>query len=144
MIKINKITHRFTAKDVKSRTLSAINLEYEIRVYRPAGWEDAVDKFLEAKGKDDLALAIQVIGLSLVNVYQDGQCYPIGDPEKAKDLIDSVEDQAPGFGANYASWLALIIYNQVINLEEERLGNLEPPLPESSNGEVTEPLPLPA
>jgi hypothetical protein len=131
MLKVKNITHKFIGKDIEEPILSEV--EYTIYIYRPDGFNKLILSYLNSEG-DDLDNALQLVGMTLISVSQDGQSHSIGNLDNAKSLMQSIEDQAPGYGAAYIKRLAIGIYRQIDKIEDERLENF-PELPEvSSNG----------
>lgn len=113
-------THSFTGQEIGDA--GAPEMVYGCRAYRADGWTDKVIAFFEGEGQDT-DLALDVVGLSLVWIEQDGERYPITDRDGAVALQEAIEEQNPGYGGIFIRRLAVAVYDQQSKFENERLGN---------------------
>lgn len=135
MLKLKyKATTTFTSADIGD--MAEPEIIYHVWANRPDGWTDKCMAFFKEgeKGRYDTDLALDIVGLSLTAVEQDGERWPVEGREGAEALRDSVEEQNPGYGDAFIHRLAISIFDQQIKRENDRLGNSEKPLTDSVNG----------
>jgi len=127
-----RATATFTSADIKDLAENE-PIFYEVWANRPDGWTAKCKAFFESNG-DDTELGLDVVGLSLVSVAQDGEKWPCVGRDGAQALRESIEAQNPGYGDYFIRNLTVAIFDQQISREDSRLGNSSEPLTPSVNG----------
>jgi len=77
---------------------------------------------------------LQIVGLALVSVSQNGERWPIDGLDGAKELRDAIEAENPGYGDQFIRHLALAHYNYHFRRLDDLLGNSEAPSAQSADG----------
>ena len=125
-------TLSFTSIDIRDFSDSDL-ITYEVWANRPDKWVSICKKFFNG-GSEDVELALDIIGLSLVSTSQNGERWSCGNRTNAVALHEHIESQSPDYGDKYIKGLAMHIFDQVIKNEDKRLGNSDAPLVQSTNG----------
>ena len=133
MIKISyQPTYTFTSLDVFDYADSE-PITYEAHARQSAEWAALCQAWLKA-GFEDVEQAIQIVGLAIVSVSQNGERYPISGIDGARALRDAVEAGNPGCGDAFIKHLALGHYNYHFRRADERLKNSREPSALSTDG----------
>lgn len=127
-----RATTSFSSDDIRD-VADNEPLVYEIWANRPTGWTAKAKAFLES-GADNVDLALDIVGLSLVAVSQAGQRYPCAGRGGAEALRETIEAQNPGYGDDFIRTLAVSIFDQQLKREDARLGNSKTPSAQSADG----------
>ena len=132
MIKYQSI-HTFTGADIANVMNDAgiRDVAFTCLTYRPQGWTDAIREFSQT---NDIELAYKIIGDILLKIEQDDETHLIANPERVKELRDSIERQATGHGDGFITNLVYALFERQTVIEGRRLGNSKEPLPATENG----------
>lgn len=124
-------TYKFTSKDIFDYTDTPITFEAYAR--QSPEWTKLFLAW-EANDYQDVGQALDLVGMAIVSVSQNGQRSPLNGREGAEALRAAIEAAAPGYGDTWIKHLARGHYFYHYRRAEEALGNSSEPSPTSSDG----------
>jgi hypothetical protein len=132
MIKLNyNPTYIFTTADVFDNTEPPIIFESPSRL--SPEWAAMTRNWIR-DGAKDIGQALEIVGLAIVAVSQNGERFPLEGREGATALRKAIDLSSPGYGDTFIKHLALGHYNYHFNRLEDKLGNSRQPSPVSGGG----------
>ncbi len=125
-------TYEFTTADFYSAADPPITFESNTRL--TPEWARLIQAFLDTD-KDNLEDAIEITGVSIVSVSQDGgPKFPVGNVEGAWALHAAIEKTNPGQGDDFIIGLVRGHYHHHFRKIVDLSGNSEMPSPPSDDG----------
>ena len=126
-------TYQFTSKDIFDYTDTPIAFEAHAR--QSPEWTKLFLTW-EAGDYQDVGQALDLIGMAIVSVSQNGQRSLVNGRQGAEALRDAIEQAAPGYGDTWIKHLARAHYFYHYRRADEALGNSSEPSPTSSDGSI--------
>lgn len=118
-LKYNPI-FRFSSGQIFDATETPLSFEAHTR--QSSEWAALAHEWIRG-GAEDVERALDLIGMAIIAVSQEGQRYPLGGREGAEALRTAIEESSPGSGDTFIKHLALGHYHLHFRTLEERLGN---------------------
>jgi len=84
-------------------------IEFEVRSRMPDDWGERA--LALNREQPDISEVLELIGQAFVSISQDGERYPLGTTEAARELMDTVETSSPGYGVQFVTDLLLSCVN---------------------------------
>lgn len=127
-----KPTYKFTSLDIFDAADSD-PITYEAHARQSGEWAALYQEWSKSD-YEDTDRALDLIGLALVSVSQNGERWPINGREGAEALRAAVEADNPGYGDLFIKHLAIGHYNFHFRRLDELLGNSKTPSASSADG----------
>lgn len=133
MIKLNyNPTYTFSSVDVFDYA-DTEPITYEAHARQSSEWAAMCREWV-ADGAVDVERALDIVGLAIVSVSQNGERFPLAGRAGAEALRAAIEESNPGHGDTFIRHLALGHYSLHFRRAEERLGNSRTPSAQSAGG----------